>query len=136
MENGYSVLHNQQLFTVFSASYYCGTNFNKGAFVIFDPEMNHTFYPFYAENLVSLGSPTISNIEEKLQQETLDKLKERIFQSRHDLLLCFTHLDLERTGTITIEQWAQGMLSVLNLPIAWVTKKTLLFNKNSEEKFL
>lgn len=86
--------------------------------------MNYSFYSFYADSLL-ISTPEkddkIASIEEKLKTETLQKLREKIFQSRHDLLLCFSHFDLEHNGTVTIDQWSQAMLSVLNLPISWVS---------------
>lgn len=35
-------MHDNRLVTVFSASHYCGRDTNKGAFIIFEPDMSHT----------------------------------------------------------------------------------------------
>lgn len=42
VQEGYQFMHDNRLVTVFSASHYCGRDTNKGAFIIFEPDMSHT----------------------------------------------------------------------------------------------
>src|SRR5690554_1188809 len=50
-EGGYEEFHEGKLITVFSASYYCGTNKNKGAFVVFhhNKDLVPQFHSFQAK---------------------------------------------------------------------------------------
>jgi hypothetical protein len=51
---GYELLHNKQVATVFSASNYCGTNGNRGAFAVLHSskkEFFPVFHTYYAEPL-------------------------------------------------------------------------------------
>ena len=48
VQEGYEVLHDGRLITIFSASRYCGTQTNKGAFITFGPDLQPEIQQFYA----------------------------------------------------------------------------------------
>jgi hypothetical protein len=77
--------HDDQLITVFSASYYAGSAFNKGAVVVFDSQNGLT--PNYFQYYASISKKS------NFQEETLNQLKERIFHHRSELFKAFSKLD-------------------------------------------
>jgi diadenosine tetraphosphatase ApaH/serine/threonine PP2A family protein phosphatase/Ca2+-binding EF-hand superfamily protein len=48
VQEGYQFMHDGRLVTVFSASQYCGRDTNKGAFIIFEADLNHTIQQYIA----------------------------------------------------------------------------------------
>lgn len=131
MDNGYDYHHNNKVITVFSASYYCGTNNNKGATVsLIDKDGKLEIKP-----TVYVGSLDL-NIEEKMITETLKQIKNRIFQNRHELLQNFFIEDEKETGSITIDQWSYIMEKTLKLKIPWKSLQPYLSSKNKDGKIV
>ncbi|PRP77832.1 serine/threonine protein phosphatase-like protein [Planoprotostelium fungivorum] len=79
-----------------------------------------SFYSYTADNRSDYSvSSKRSGTFERCQHQTMKKLKERIYQNRHDLLACFTRMDLDKDGRISSEDWANTLDSVLQLNLPW-----------------
>jgi hypothetical protein len=65
VDEGYLSWHGDKLYTLFSASYYCGSNNNKGAIAVFEDKTNHRFKPefktFFAD-VATLQTKKISKV--------------------------------------------------------------------------
>lgn len=149
VDEGYLYWHDNQVVTLFSASNYCGKNENRGAVAIFDhngatvPKSaigKPFFQQYYAEVFLDdqMGAADSSAIRSDCQQETIQKLRERIFQARHKLSVEFAKHDSSNTGEISEANWALAMGEVLALPIDWITIRPYLaqlieHNENDEE---
>eukprot|EP01119_Soliformovum_irregulare_P023279 TRINITY_DN8111_c0_g1_i1.p1 TRINITY_DN8111_c0_g1~~TRINITY_DN8111_c0_g1_i1.p1 ORF type:complete len:755 (+),score=222.45 TRINITY_DN8111_c0_g1_i1:39-2267(+) len=123
-ESGYFTMHNNQLITVFSASNYCGTNNNTGAFLVFNhnsvkgEKLAETYQVHEFRADPDLGSHVFSHKE--LKKQTKEKLRDKIYRHRHDLMICFSNFDEDGDGYITKVQWAEALNSVLCLSIPWL----------------
>ena len=95
-------MHDSKLLTVFSASKYCGTNNNYGAFIVF--HSGKKYVPEFRKYQATASSEhTEEQTQEKCQEKALRKLREMIFQRRHDLLVVFSAFDSHKDGRITTE---------------------------------
>ena len=66
MEEGYEVLHDGRLITIFSASRYCGRQQNKGAFITVTNQLQPEIQQFFAHKLEEFDVHTAG---EKVAQE-------------------------------------------------------------------
>jgi Ca2+-binding EF-hand superfamily protein/diadenosine tetraphosphatase ApaH/serine/threonine PP2A family protein phosphatase len=140
VDEGYLYWHDNKVVTLFSASNYCGKNENRGAVAIFDhigktvtdvrDGINGTpyFQQYYAEVFLDEQETAASatDIRSQCQQETLQKLRERIFQARHKLSTEFAKYDSQNTGLVSETNWATAMHTALGLPIDYLTLRPYL----------
>ena len=142
VDDGYLYWHKNRMVTLFSASNYCGKNENRGAVAIFDHNESKSdnvrdcidskpyFHQYYAEVFLDeaeTASIPSRSYREECQKETLQKLRERIFQGRHKLSIEFAKLDKQNTGLVNELEWAQTMSKVFaHLPIDWLTLRPYL----------
>lgn len=140
VDEGYLYWHDNTVVTLFSASNYCGKNENQGAVAIFDHNGDTSssirnaiasrpyFQQYYAEVFLDDQdvSTTADEIRDECQRETLQKLRERIFQARHKLSTEFAKYDDKNTGRVTEQNWATAMHTVLALPIDFIALRPYL----------
>lgn len=114
VDEGYEYKHNDTLITVFSASYYAGSAFNKGAVVEFnyDSGIKPSFFQYYAE------LPT-NNINSNMKQDTLYQLKDRIFSNRAELLKQFNKLDKNDISKVLVDDWIKVMNDIIPIGVDW-----------------
>eukprot|EP01117_Protostelium_nocturnum_P008738 TRINITY_DN3132_c0_g1_i2.p1 TRINITY_DN3132_c0_g1~~TRINITY_DN3132_c0_g1_i2.p1 ORF type:complete len:906 (-),score=379.45 TRINITY_DN3132_c0_g1_i2:34-2751(-) len=147
-DNGWSRIHNGKLITVFSASNYCRTNENKGAYVVIthknsneerdakNAKFSHdyNFYSYTADNQIDYLVNPKRNTEDHARKQTIKILREKIYENRHDLLVCFTRMDLNKDGRINSEEWANALNSVLQLNIPWLELEPFLIKDDPPGK--
>lgn len=102
---------------VFSASYYCGTNVNQGGYAVFfsdNDKLDFLLKSYYAQK----GErPAFDPLE--MQRQTSQKIKDKIYQKKADLLYSFSLMDPDQTEEISVDEWANGLTSVLKLNLPW-----------------
>eukprot|EP01126_Amoeba_proteus_P026934 TRINITY_DN2666_c1_g1_i1.p1 TRINITY_DN2666_c1_g1~~TRINITY_DN2666_c1_g1_i1.p1 ORF type:complete len:275 (+),score=55.32 TRINITY_DN2666_c1_g1_i1:412-1236(+) len=119
--NGHKFNHYKRVVTIFSCSYYCGINNNKGAYLVLDNNdlTNPRFISYTAEidHIGSEAEPSTRSTRRKT--ETLQKIRARIYSKRRKLWDAFVSFDEGRTGFVTKSQWTKAMSKTLKLPILW-----------------
>ncbi|KAJ7327225.1 hypothetical protein JRQ81_016984 [Phrynocephalus forsythii] len=114
---GYDICHNRKVITVFSASNYYTVGSNRGAYLKIGPDLTPHFIQYQAGKGTHKLTMTqrISRVEESAYQV----LKEKVFAHRSDLMTAFKSFDKKNTGSITLNEWAKAMESVLQLGLPW-----------------
>jgi len=147
VQEGFEILHGGRLITLFSASRYCGTQMNKGAFLTLGPDLQPEIQQFYARTIdsIELSAPTsestVSASEEQarkeeedvvqqrevaamqgaLEEDTLRMIAERICDHRPSLFWYFTQHDQEHHGAVPRLVWSEALRSVLQLDLPFLT---------------
>ena len=136
VQEGYEVLHDGRLITIFSASRYCGTQTNKGAFITFGPDLQPEIQQFYAHAMESTKFESKEEAAEDrlntLEEDALRMIIERVCDKKSDLYWYFTQHDENATGLCTRLQWADAMKTVLNLDLPFLHLQTKLCNMESQ----
>jgi Ca2+-binding EF-hand superfamily protein/diadenosine tetraphosphatase ApaH/serine/threonine PP2A family protein phosphatase len=139
VHEGYDVLHEGRLITLFSASCYCGTQANKGAYISMNSALKPEIQQFYAREMEEIddfsgksedtrcpsrflkteqSTKINKDFTNKLEQDILQTIRERICDLKTSLYWFFTNNDKEKSGTVTRIQWVEAMktLTELDLP--------------------
>ncbi|XP_077157251.1 serine/threonine-protein phosphatase with EF-hands 2 isoform X2 [Paroedura picta] len=114
---GYEFCHNRKVITIFSASNYYAIGSNRGAYLKLGPDLTPHFVQFQGSRRASQLTMTqrISHVEETAYQA----LREKMFAHRSDLSGAFKKLDVNKSGVITLSDWATAVESVLRLGLPW-----------------
>ncbi|DAZ95176.1 TPA: hypothetical protein N0F65_012430 [Lagenidium giganteum] len=121
-EEGYAIVHDGLLLTIFSASNYCGSQTNKGAYVQLELLENGTLKPhvvqYYGQPLQKLldaGRNEWRRKAIKLERKTIMSLAELICEKKNSLMSAFMQLDSANTGKITKIEWKKVLQEVLGI---------------------
>lgn len=131
---GFEILHGGRLITLFSASRYCGTQMNKGAFLTLGPDLQPEIQQFYAHaiNESTFKAPEVAELQGALEDDTLRMIAERICDNKASLFWYFTQHDQEHNGTVPRLVWAEALRSVLQLDLPFLTYQARLANMNED----
>ncbi|EGZ19765.1 hypothetical protein PHYSODRAFT_312787 [Phytophthora sojae] len=91
-QEGYDIVHDGLLLTVFSASSYCGSQINKGAYVLLERGEDNEIQPRAA------GRNEWREKARHLEQRTLLSLLKIICENQHALMFSFRQCDPARRG--------------------------------------
>ena len=133
VQEGYEVLHDGRLITIFSASRYCGTQTNKGAFITFGPDLQPEIQQFYAHAMESTTFESKAEAEDvrhqTLEEDALRMIIERVCDKKADLYWYFTQHDDMATGECSRLEWSEALKTVLNLDLPFLHLQPNLVNQ-------
>uniref|UniRef100_A0A8B9LD22 Serine/threonine-protein phosphatase with EF-hands n=1 Tax=Astyanax mexicanus TaxID=7994 RepID=A0A8B9LD22_ASTMX len=114
-QEGYELCHNGQVITIFSASNYYEEGSNRGAYI-------------------KLGTRklTLQQRVSVAESSALKALQEKLFTHRSELMAFFQQYDINNTGRISINEWAQVLDTVLRLDLPWRTLRPRLVRLASD----
>eukprot|EP01087_Luapelamoeba_hula_P021278 TRINITY_DN7407_c0_g1_i2.p1 TRINITY_DN7407_c0_g1~~TRINITY_DN7407_c0_g1_i2.p1 ORF type:complete len:800 (-),score=182.98 TRINITY_DN7407_c0_g1_i2:1333-3732(-) len=116
---GYYPTHDHQIITLFSASNYCGTNDNYGAFAVLKQDLVPVFTRYHADPVEGISSKFDF---ETLKIATFQLIRDRIFHYRRELMNEFAQKarDNKEIGIshkkITRQQWVEVVSKVIAIP--------------------
>jgi serine/threonine-protein phosphatase with EF-hand domain len=119
VDDGVQKWFDGHLYTVFSASNYCGVVDNKGAYMTFKP----TTFPlpkitkYYSPSKLLLKRVTAPNVPVVIQ-DVVCRLADLITQSNKELEDYWKD-DADGKPTISKQQWEEGLTKILELEIPW-----------------
>ena len=121
--NGVAIHHGGRVFTVFSASNYCGTSGNLGAVLIFRhgndrPTETYQWDP-YKDPKMSGTIITKRSRKELKRAAAVQQATEYIVEHRAALLAYFRRGDPRKTGWVSFHGWAKALAQVLQVRLAW-----------------
>ena len=146
VDDGYDIKHDDQCYTLFSASNYCGDAGNEGAIMIFKGGLhwNHhpnEIHPYMAPRLAIEKGKTMAEIEEAERQQLekeknkrreariyklTDKLADYILRFHEDLEFHFVKANEKSNDLITMENWADIMSDILKVKLPWLKLRPYL----------
>ncbi|KAJ8561791.1 hypothetical protein ON010_g7889 [Phytophthora cinnamomi] len=127
-EEGFDIVHDGLLLTVFSASSYCGSQTNKGAYVQLelgeDNEVKPHVVQFSSQPLQKLkdaGRNEWRKKAQRLERRTLMSLVEIICEKKNVLLSAFNELDTTGSGRVTKLEWKATLQKVLGIQASFLS---------------
>ncbi|KAL7678454.1 putative serine/threonine-protein phosphatase with EF-hands [Plasmopara halstedii] len=121
-EEGFDIAHDGLLLTVFSASSYCGSQTNKGAYVQLeigeDNEVKPHVVQFCSQPLQKLkvaGKNEWRKKAQRLERRTLMSVVEMICEKKNSLLSAFSELDNTSSGRVSKLIWKAVLQNVLGI---------------------
>ncbi|KAG7375302.1 hypothetical protein PHYPSEUDO_001997 [Phytophthora pseudosyringae] len=138
-EEGFDIVHDGLLLTVFSASNYCGSQTNKGAYVLLERRVNDEIQPhvvqFSSQPLQQLRAAGRNEWREKagrLERQTLESLVKVICENYHALMLSFQQADVASCGCISKVAWKSILQRVLGVQVDFLSYFHLLATESEK----
>ncbi|KAG7398249.1 hypothetical protein PHYBOEH_011422 [Phytophthora boehmeriae] len=136
-EEGFDIVHDGLLLTVFSASSYCGSQTNKGAYVQLELGEDGGVKPhvvqFSSQPLQKLKDTGRSGWRKKaqrLERRTVMSLVEMICEKKNALLSAFNELDTSDSGCVTKLEWKAILQKTLGIEARFLS----YFHQLAEEE--
>eukprot|EP00668_Euglena_longa_P013818 GGOE01017764.1.p1 GENE.GGOE01017764.1~~GGOE01017764.1.p1 ORF type:complete len:1917 (-),score=426.25 GGOE01017764.1:389-6061(-) len=129
---GHHTMHHRKLWSIFSSSNFCGFAGNYGAVLELSANLTPTLHTHWAPPLASFGyGKVVLGLEKAVKRLKADirvataadvvrQVQLRIALHRQDLYYHFSRLDRNRTGTLGLAEWNEGLAAVLKLQLPWV----------------
>ncbi|KAF0694740.1 Aste57867_14416 [Aphanomyces stellatus] len=116
-EEGFEIVHDGLVLSVFSASSYCGFQTNKGAYVVLTDELKPYVVQYHSQALQKFTSTRNWRTQaSRFEERTLWSLRELIGKKHRELTAYFSLLPPK----ITHLQWKQGLVKVLGIPLHYL----------------
>ncbi|CRK98102.1 CLUMA_CG011470, isoform A [Clunio marinus] len=130
---GYEIVHNGNVITVFSASNYYEIGSNKGAYIKFGANSDRYFVQFTAA-ASKTRKLTFRQQVDNVEKSAIRELKEKLREQKTQLQKEFKERDSDNTGRISLCQWSEAMEAVTNFKLPWrlLREKLATVNKNNE----
>jgi diadenosine tetraphosphatase ApaH/serine/threonine PP2A family protein phosphatase len=122
VDEGFKYHHSHHVVTLFSASYYCGKNENRGAIAVFENGSTKSikYIQYCADPLSAQRTPEDeADMAARTVKQTLQKLAETIYHKRYKLLMGFSKHDTDLDGNIHVEDWVSVLESVIKINLKW-----------------
>ncbi|NWV60020.1 PPE1 phosphatase, partial [Malurus elegans] len=127
---GYEISHDGKVITIFSASNYYEEGSNRGAYIKLNPELTPRFVQYQVSKFTRR-----QNLRERvgtIESAALKSLREKIYAHRSELTSAFAQYDINGTGRISVNDWAEAMESVLQLELPWRMLRPQLVQMNPD----
>uniref|UniRef100_A0A8C3YIY6 Serine/threonine-protein phosphatase n=1 Tax=Catagonus wagneri TaxID=51154 RepID=A0A8C3YIY6_9CETA len=107
----------EQVITVFSASNYYEEGSNRGAYIRMSSGTTPRFFQYQITKATCLR-PLYQRVN-AIESSAIRMLKERMISRKTDLIRAFQLQDCNKTGKLSMGQWAFSMENILGLNLPW-----------------
>ncbi|KAB0344015.1 hypothetical protein FD754_020941 [Muntiacus muntjak] len=114
---GYEICHDGKVITVFSASNYYEEGSNRGAYIRMSSGTTPQFFQ-YQITRATCFRPLYQRVN-AIESSAIRMLKERMISRKTDLTRAFQLQDRNKSGKLSMGQWAFSMENVLGLNLPW-----------------
>ncbi|XP_036768764.2 serine/threonine-protein phosphatase with EF-hands 1 [Manis pentadactyla] len=114
---GYEICHDGKVVTIFSASNYYEEGSNRGAYIRVGYGTAPRFYQYQVTG-ATCSRPLYHRVN-IMESSAIRMLKERIISRKTDLINAFQLQDCNKSGKLSVGQWASSMEVVLGLNLPW-----------------
>ncbi|XP_055419453.1 serine/threonine-protein phosphatase with EF-hands 1 isoform X2 [Bubalus kerabau] len=114
---GYEICHDGKVITVFSASNYYEEGSNRGAYIRMSSGTTPRFFQ-YQITKATCFRPLYQRVN-AIESSAIRMLKERMISRKTDLIQAFQLQDRNKSGKLSMGQWAFSMENVLGLNLPW-----------------
>lgn len=114
---GYEIAHEGKVITVFSASNYYEEGSNRGAYIRMASGIQPRFFQYQVTRTTRLR-PLRQRVS-LMESSAIRILKEKMISRKTDLVNAFQLQDRNKSGKLTLSQWAFAMENVLGLNLPW-----------------
>ncbi|XP_004690136.1 PREDICTED: serine/threonine-protein phosphatase with EF-hands 1 [Condylura cristata] len=114
---GYEICHDGKVITVFSASNYYEEGSNRGAYIRVSSGTTPRFFQ-YQVTKTTCARPLYQRVR-IMESSAIRILKERMISRKTDLVYAFQLQDRNKSGKLSMSQWAFSMENVLGLNLPW-----------------
>jgi len=130
-ELGYEYAHNNLILTVFSASNYYDYGSNNGAYA----KISSSSKPVLVQYFVKEGKEFAKNLSIRervnaIEISAINHLLEKFMAYKTRLITEYKQKDVEKNGTISINDWCQVTTDVLELKLPWRMLRSRLVKLN------
>ncbi|XP_060038668.1 serine/threonine-protein phosphatase with EF-hands 1 [Erinaceus europaeus] len=115
--DGYEICHDGKVITVFSASNYYEEGSNRGAYIRLSSGMAPRFFQ-YQVTKSTCATPLYQRVN-IIESSAIRILKERVISRKTDLVRAFHLQDRNKSGKLSMSQWAFSMENILGLNLPW-----------------
>lgn len=127
---GYEVCHDGKVITVFSASNYYEEGSNRGAYIKMGYGMSLRFFQYQVTEATCLR-PLYQRVN-SIESSAIRILKERVISRKTDLINAFQLQDRNKSGKLSVSQWAFSMENVLGLNLPWRSLSSYLVTTDDD----
>jgi len=122
-QDGYNIMHNGQVMTLFSASNYYEDGSNLGAFLVLHRDKGVFMQQFETATNHFKGAPPVkfSKAAGKLETGAVAQLHHIILSNKIGLVEAFQSIDKSNSGKVKLTDWADIVQKVTKVNVAWVT---------------
>ncbi|BES99022.1 serine threonine-protein phosphatase [Nesidiocoris tenuis] len=118
--DGYEIVHDNKVITIFSASNYYETGSNKGAYMkLVGPELKYHFVQFMAAPKAGSSNLTFRQKIGLIETSAIKELMSKINSSRSKLLQEFAIMDPSASGMVSVTDWCTALEKVTGLSVPW-----------------
>ncbi|KAM9577337.1 serine/threonine-protein phosphatase with EF-hands 1 [Trichechus inunguis] len=122
--DGYEICHDGKVITIFSASNYYEDGSNRGAYLRLSFNTLPKIFQYQVTKATHIR-PLYQRVN-TVEGSAIRMLKERIIARKTDLVHAFELYDRNKSGKLSLSQWAFSMESVLELNLPWRSLSTRL----------
>jgi len=131
-DEGYQILHDGRVMTLFSASSYYEEGTNAGAYCVLHRDHGATLQQFRTDRYMQFKAPKFSKSASKMEAVAAEQLHHLLIAHKNQLTKRFAEKDPTGSGELSPTVWASIVEQVTDVKVPWVTMRGALVKTASD----